>query len=213
MVSPFIDRSDFAAIRLIENTDPNGLHMEFKDEQGTVFARVAKVYKKGGLFGLLNQDSNVHGEVRDAEGNLLLTTTSYRGETKRDCKVEIHNPDGTLLGNLYDAHWGADFELPDGTLVGQAARPVRPESEPADGPTEVVHTFIHASEQVVGTCDRHYPRRSQEERDGIWELLILSVQTGTPVQIVTLTAPVDANLRTFLFLFPALQNLRFARSG
>ena len=175
IVSPFVDRSAFAAIRLIENTDPNGLDMEFEDERGTVFARVAKVYKKGGLFGLFNQDNRVQGEVRDAERNLLLTTSSYRRETKRDCKLEIHNPDGALFGSLYDAHWGADFELPDGTPVGKARRPVRPDREPASEPTEVVHAFIDASEEVVGTCDRHYPSRSQEKRDVIWELLTLSV--------------------------------------
>ncbi len=203
----------FIAVRLAENTDRNGLHMEYRDAQGTALARVAKVYKKGGLFRLFNQDSNVHGEVKDMAGNLLLTTTSYWGDTKRGCKVEIHNPDGMLLGMLYDANWGADFELSDGTIVGKARRPVRPNNEPASEPTEVVHTFMDVSDQVVGSCNRHYLPARKDERDGVLELLTLSVQTGMPVQTVTLDAPVDPVLRTFLFLFPALQNLRFARSG
>jgi len=203
----------FMAVRLAENKDRNGLHMEYRDPDGTVFARIAKVYKKKGLFGLFNQDSNVHGEVKDAAGSLLLTTTSYWANTKRGCKVDINNPDGTLLSVLYDANWGADFELPDGTVVGKARRPVRPDPEPATEPTEVVHTFTDASEQVVGSCNRHYLPVSKEERDGVMELLTLSVQTGMPVQTVMLDAPVDPVLRTFQFLFPALQNLRFARSG
>ena len=57
MDTPFLQCNAFFALRLIENTDANGLHMEYKDAQGVVFARVAKVYKKGGLFGLFNQDS------------------------------------------------------------------------------------------------------------------------------------------------------------
>lgn len=44
----------FMAVRLAENTDRNGLHMEYRDPDGTVFARIAKVYKKKGLFGLFN---------------------------------------------------------------------------------------------------------------------------------------------------------------
>lgn len=106
-----------------------------------------------------------------------------------------------------------DFELPDGTLIGKARRPVRPENEPASKATEVIHTYFDASNQLVGTCDRHCPRRTQEQHDAIWELMTGRVDTGMILQIVTLTAPVDPVPRTFLFLFPALQNLRFARNG
>ena len=210
---PFLQHSECVATRLAENTDPHGVHMECLNSQGVVFARATKVYKKGGLFGLFNQDSNVHGEVKDAQGQLLFVTTSYRGDTKRECKVEIQQADGTPLGNLYDANWGADFELPDGTLVGKARRPVRPDNEPASEPTEVVHTFTDAADQVVGTCDRRYPSLDPEKRDALYELLSGSVNRGQRMQFVTLHSPVAPVLHTFAFLFPVLQNLRFSRSG
>lgn len=209
----FLQQNDYVATRLIENTDPHGMHMEYRNTQGVVFAQVAKIYKKSLLFGLIHLDSSVHAEVKDASGNLLLTTTSYRGDTKRECKVELYNPDETLFGTLYDANWGADFELPDGAIVGKARRPVRPENEPASEPSEVVHTFMDASEQVVGTCDRHHKRADGQTRDWVWELATGRADVGLPRQVVSLTAPVDATLRAFIFLFPALQYLRHARSG
>lgn len=51
---------------LQEKTDPNGKHLEYRDSQGTLFAKMTKVYKKGGLFGLFPLDNNVHAELRDA---------------------------------------------------------------------------------------------------------------------------------------------------
>ncbi len=213
MNSPFPQINSCVVIRLQEATDYRNLHLEYRDSQGVAVARFAKVYKKTGLFHLFNADSNLHGELKDADGNLLLTTTSYWGGTKREAKVQIHAFDGTLLGTLYDANWGADFETADGTLVGKARRPVRPENEPATEPTEVVHTYMDASEQVVGTCDRHYARPSAKERDTVYEVLTFSVDTGPLVQTITLEAPVDPLLHTFLFLFPALQHIRTIRSG
>ncbi len=213
MSSPFLQCRSCVATRMQENIDIRNLHIEYRDKQGVVFARFAKVYKKTGLFHLFNADSHLHGELKDADGNLLLTTTSYWGGTKREAKAQIHHPDGTLFGTLYDANWGADFELPGGAVIGKARRPVRPENEPQSEPTEVVHTFTDASEQIVGTCDRHYLRPTPAERDHVWEVLTLSVDTGALVQTVTLTTDIDAVLHTFLFLFPALQLSRTIRSG
>ena len=210
---PFSHLNCFVTVTLQEAVDYRNLHIEYRDPQAIVVARFAKVYKKTGLFHLFNADSNTHGELKDATGNLLLTITSYWGATKREAKVEIHNPDGTLFGTLYDANWGADFELPDGTVIGKARRPPRPDNEPATEPTEVVHTFFDASEQKVGLCNRHYERPSPEQRDGVWEAMTFSVDTGPLVQTVTLASSVDPDLHTFLFLFPALQRLRHIRSG
>src|ERR1700729_1514907 len=106
MNSPFPNLDRCVMARLQENTDPNGKHMEYRDAQGVVFAKMAKVYHKTGLFGLLNAASYVHGELKDAQGNLLLTPASYLGDTKPECKVEIKQPDGTLVGVLRDAHYG-----------------------------------------------------------------------------------------------------------
>ena len=198
---------------LNEATDNHALHVEYTDTGGVVLAQFAKVYKKTGLFHLFNADSNLHGEIKDADGKLLLTTTSYWGATKREAKVEIHHPDGTLFGILCDANWGADFELPDSTVVGKARRPVRRENEPQSGPTQVVHTYMDASDQIVGTCDRHYDLRAPEDRDVVSEVLTLRADTGPLVQIVTIQESIDPILHTFLFLFPALQHLRTIRRG
>ena len=212
-VSPFLKCGSCVATRMPENIDIRNLHIEYRDPQGVVFARFAKVYKKTGLFHLFNADSHLHGELKDADGNLLLTTTSYWGATKREAKVQIHHPDGALFGTLYDANWGADFELPDGAAIGKARRPPRPENEPQSEPTEVVHTFTDASGKIVGTCDRHELRISQEERNQLLEVLTLAAGKGALAQAVTLTTDVDAALHTFLFLFPALQLTRAIRLG
>lgn len=211
MVREAVERINY--LNVYEATDNHALHIEYTDTQGAVLARFAKVYKKTGLFHLFDADNNQHGEIKDAAGNLLLTTTSYWGATKREAKVEIHQPDGTLFGILYDANWGADFELPNGALAGKARRPVRPESEPQSEPPQVVHTYMDASDQIVGTCDRHYRLPAQKDRDVLYEVLTLTADTGPLVQTVTIEASVNPALHTFLFLFPALQYLRTIRSG
>ncbi len=190
---------------LQEKVDPNGKHMEYRDVQGVIFAKMAKVYKKTGLFGLFNADPYVHGELKDAQGNLLLTITSYRGETKHECTVEINYPDGSLLGIVRDAHYGADFETPDGLVIGKARRPADRPTEPI----EVVHTFLDAEDRIVGTCDRCYPNKSNSLLDF---LVYGNTYMGLPVQQIVLTAPVDPTLHTFLFLFSGLQYLRYSRS-
>jgi len=200
---PPLDRCVMGLLQ--ENYDRNGKHMEYRDVQGVVFATMAKVYHKTGLFGLFNADNYVHGELKDSAGNLLMTTASYRGETKPECKVEIHHADGTLFGVLRDAHYGADFETPDGTVIGKARRA---EDRPTE-PIEVIHTFLDAADQPIGTCDRCYPDKTNSLLDF---LVYGSTYTGQPVQQIVLTAPVEPTLHTFLFLFPALQHLRYSRS-
>lgn len=192
---------------LQEKTDPNGKHLEYRDSQGKLFAKMTKVYKKGGLFGLFPLDNNVHAELRDAQDTLLLTTTSYWGDTKRGCRVDIRYPDGTLLGFLYDASFGVDFTLPDDTLVGTARRPNDRPTEPM----EVVHTYADGAGQIVGTCDCSYPDQSSSLLDFLVNGGINS--TGRPVTKVTLETAVEPVLHTFLILFPALQHVRFSRSG
>lgn len=172
--SPFTVRDAKETINYLnvyEATDKYPLHVEYKDLSGAVIARFAKVYKKTGLFHLFNADSNQHGEVKDAEGNLLLTTTSYWGATHREAKVEIHYPNGTLFGTLYDANRGADFELPDGTVVGKARRPPGPKNQPARESFHVTYTYTDASEQIVGTFDNHSvppPRKSAKVSTARW---------------------------------------------
>lgn len=214
LCSPFTVRDAQETINYLnvyEATDRWPKHVEYTDGNGVVIARYAKVYKKTGLFHLFNADSHQHGEIKDADGHLLLTITSYWGATHREAKVEIHYPDGTLLGTLYDADKGADFESPDGTLIGKARRLPDPENLPVSKSPRVVSTYMDASEQIVGTCISHTLPRDPKEREGlsgVAELVSLSPDTGTQVQTVTLETTVDPLLHTFLFLFPALNYVR-----
>src|ERR1043165_8602940 len=96
MNSPFLPWDACVLALLPENVDRNGKHMEYRDMQGVVFAKMAKVYKKGGLFGLFRTDDHVHAELKDAAGNLLLKTVSYRGSVARECKVEVYDTEETL---------------------------------------------------------------------------------------------------------------------
>ena len=215
MNSPFLNRDSAATFLLPENTNPNGKHMDFRDPQGNTFAKMEKVFKEGwflGLFSVFRSAAPVYGELKDAGGTLLLTTTSYWGATARESKVEIYDPPGgTLIGTLYDAPFGADFEGPTGALLGRARRPEDLKSEPRD----VLYTYTDAAAQVVGTCDRRHPQRSSSTLDQSMELLDFlyygTTMLGQPVQLVTLTAPVDPTLHLFLHLFPALQHLRYTR--
>lgn len=52
MCALFEKYDPFAALLLVENTDPDGKHLEYKDTEGKLFARVAKVYKEGGFLNL-----------------------------------------------------------------------------------------------------------------------------------------------------------------
>jgi hypothetical protein len=203
MNPPFQQRTSCVMLQLAEAMDPHGAHMEYKDEMGVVFARMAKVYKKGWLLGFFSTDPTVYGELKDAEGNLLLTTICYYGNTERECKVEVFNPDKTLLGLAYDASHGLDFELPDGTLLGKAKYCEEMKSHPSD----LIFTFVDAADQIVGTGARRYPNPNNSLLDN----LTLTNNLGMPVQFVNLEASVDPVLHTFLFLFPALQRLRFSR--
>ena len=202
MNSLFGQRTNCNMIFLVENVDPHGAHMDYRDDQGVVFAKLAKVYKHGWLAGFFSSDHTVYGEMKDMEGNILLTLTSHPGATDRDRKVEVFDVNKKLLGVAYDAHFGVDFELPDGTLLGRARRDAELKMQPRD----LIHTFTDASDQVVGTGARRYPNPN----DTLLDNLFLSNNLGMPMHFVNLEAPVDPVLHTFLFLFPALQRLRFS---
>jgi hypothetical protein len=210
MDSRLLQHDTFVVVLLQENTDPNGKHLEYRDLQGAVFAKVAKVYRKGGFLNLFPKDSHVHGELKDSAGELLLTTTSYRGDgSPRERKVEVNRADGSLLATLFDAPFGADFVAPDGRPLGKARRPeVENQSERVFN-----YTYSDAAGQAAGTCERHYPNRSTSLSDSFWDLLSGSVRRGMPVDLVTLQPSVDPLLRTMLFLFPTLQYLRFTLNG
>ena len=196
---------NFIAALLVENTDPNGKHLEYRDMEGTVFARMAKVYRKGGLFNLFPKDNHVHAELRNAEDELLLTTISYRGDTPRERKVEINTLSGIVLANLYDAPFGADFEAADGTVLGMARRP----EDSRSTQKEVAYIYTDASGEVVGTCERRYPNQS----DSLLDFLSGTSLWGMSVEVLALDSDLDPLLQTMLFLFPALQYLRFSRNG
>jgi len=211
MHSPFPPTNPCYLRLLPESYDPNGKHMEYYDSQGKLFARIAKAHKTGNafmhLFDVFQPAKDVYAELRATDNTLLMTTTAYRGENKHDCRVEIHAPDGTLFGVLRDASYGADFHLPDETVIGGARRP----SDRPTEPMEVVHTYTDAAGRTVGTCDRRYPDQDHSLLDF---LVHDGVNTsGMPVQTVTLEPDIDPTLRTFLLLFPALQHLRYSRSG
>ena len=194
---------------LTENYDPHGKHMEYKDPQGVVCAKMARVHKHGWLMGLISPGASIYAEMKDAQDNLLLTATTHYGDTRRETKVEINRPNGTLFGIVYDAPFGADFELPDRTVVGRARRS---KDLPADL-LVVLYTYTDASGQVVGTCDRRYSDES-DRSDSIVDLLAGNWgRSSSPMQIVDLQVLVEPTLHTFLFLFPAMQNIRSQRSS
>ncbi len=65
MNSLFSQHESCVLALLTEMTDSNGKHMEYKDKDGKVFLKMAKVYKKGGFLNLFPADRNVHGEMKD----------------------------------------------------------------------------------------------------------------------------------------------------
>jgi len=198
-------------VQLQEKIDPQGKHLDYRDQKGVIFAHMVKVHKTGNafvhLFDVFKSSPEITAELRDTQNNLLLTTTSVWGSTKHDCKVDIQLADGTLIGTLRDAPFGVDFETPDGKVVCTARRPNDRPSEPM----EVEHTFADAAGEVIGTCERSYPNQEH----GLWDFLEHggANTTGFPLQTVTLEPTVDERLRTFLFLFPALQHLRYSKSS
>ena len=208
---PFPSLDYCVVVQKQENYDPNGKHLEYRNVQGELFGRMTKMHKKGSafahLFDVFKSAQDITAELRDNNNELLLATTSLYGSTKRECRVDVFQPDGTLFGHLYDANFGADFTLPDDTLVGTARRP---EDRPTE-PMEVIHTYANADGVVVGTSERSYPNASH----GLWDFLENGGynSTGLPVQTVKIEAGIDPILQTFLFLFPSLQHLRYSKSS
>lgn len=211
MHSPFTTRDSCLVILLQEAYDPQGKHLEFRDRDSTLFARMEKVNQKGNflaLFDVFQSAKPIHAELRDTDNNLLLTTVGNLGDTRRDYRLELHDADGTLLAYVYDDRFGVDFALPDDTPLGTARRPEEDKYEP----DVVVYTYKDAAGKILGTYERIFPNRD----DSLWSFLANGVvATGRPVQTVTLEpeeTPLDPVLKTLLFLFPALQYLRYMKT-
>jgi len=211
MNSPFTTRDSCLVILLQEAYDPQGKHLEFRDRDSALFARMEKVNPKGNfmaLFDVFQSAKPIHAELRDTDNNLLLKTVGNLGDTRRDFRLQLHDADGTLLAYVYDDLFGVDFTLPDDTLLGTARRSEEDKYEP----DVVVYTYKDATGKVVGAYERIFPNRD----DSLWSFLANgAVAMGRPVQTVTMKpeeTPLDPVLKTLLFLFPALQYLRYMKT-